>query len=322
MSFEQRFALVLLAAFFLASVATSIAGWLLTPALLRARGQWTAPDAGMLAVARLLPALAALAITLFILGPGYFEHEQRGEPEGSGYGLFALALGGLGILGASLARMAASCLRTAAIRRQWLARARAVTIDGAGMPAYVLDLPFPLVAVLGIARPRLFVSSAVLDQCSAPEMAAIVEHERAHVLRRDNAVRLLMDATPDLLSLTRIPGALAAAWHQAVEHRADDAASKRLDLASALVKVARLATASPAIELPASALYRGEGGELIGARVRRLVDPAGPAPRPRWMAAVAGTAGLLAAGVSAAAVTGAASEIAHAVLELAVSRLP
>lgn len=321
MSFEQRFALVLLAAFFLSSVATSLAGWLLAPAFLRARVQWSSRDARTLAVLRLLPGAAALALTLLVLGPGYFEHEQRGEPEGSGYGLFVLALGGFAILAGSIARIAASTLRTAAIRRHWLAEGRAVTIEGAGMPATALDLPFPLVAVLGVARPRLFVSETVLAHCSAPEMTAIVEHERAHVLRRDNAVRLVMDAAPDLLSLTRLPGALARAWHQAVEHRADDAASKRLDLASALVKVARLATASPAIELPASALYRGEGAELIGDRVRRLVS-GGADARPRLVAAVAGGVALLAACITAAAATGAASEFAHAVLEVAVSRLP
>jgi hypothetical protein len=323
MSFEQRFALVLLAAFFLASVATSLAAAVLAPRL-RARGSrqpWTSRDASGLALVRLLPAGAALALTLLVLGPGYFEHEQRGEPEGSGYALWMLAFAGLWIIGASLARVAASCLRTAAIRRQWLAAGRPVTIAEAGMPAYVLEVPFPLVAVLGILRPRLFISRTVLDECSAPEMTAIVEHERAHVLRRDNALRLLMDAAPDLLGLTRLPRVIAAAWHQAVEHRADDAATRRTDLASALVKVARLATASPAIELPASALYRGEGHDLIGVRVRRLIGAGSEGPRG-WASAVAATAMGLGVLVAAAALTGAGSRAAHAVLEITVSVLP
>jgi Zn-dependent protease with chaperone function len=189
------------------------------------------------------------------------------------------------------------------------------------MPALALDLPFPLVAVLGIARPRLFISRAVLGACSSTEIRAIVEHERAHVLRRDNAVRLLMDAAPDLLGLTRLPQALAAAWHQAVEHRADDAATRRLDLASALVKVARMATSSPAMALPASALYRGEGDDLIGARVRRLVAPGADA-RPRWATAVAGSALALMALLGTAVMTGATSRAAHALLEATVSVLP
>ena len=325
MSFEQRFALVLLAAFFLSSVATSVVAALLSPVLLARRGAWTSREAAALALFRLLPAASALALTFFVLGPGYFEHEQRGEPEGSGYGLIALALGGVWIAGASIARLARAWRRTAAIRRQWLAEGREVSIPNAGMPACVLDLPFPLVAVLGFARPRLFVSQTVLDACSPAEMRAIVEHERAHVRRRDNAVRLLMETAPDLLAFTRVTDALAGAWHQAVEQRADAAATRRLDLASALVKVARLAalqTASPAIELPASALYRGEGRDMIGARVRRLVGDDRGDTRPRWIPALAGCAAAIGAFVMAAAATGAASRLAHAVLEITVSRLP
>ena len=322
MSFEQRFALVLLAAFFLSSVATSLAAFIVASPLFRARPRAFAPGhAGALALCRVLPAMLALALTALVLGPGYFEHEQRTETEGAGYALFALAAGGLSIVMASLARVARAMLRTSALKRTWLAAAHPIDVPSAGMPAFALDLPFPLVAVLGVVRPRLFISRVVLTACSSAELRAILQHEHAHVMRRDNAVRMLMDASPDLLGLTWLPRAIADAWHQAVEHRADDAAAERLDLASALVKVARIATASPAIELPASALYRGEGHASIGTRVRRLVDT-GIEPRPRWMAAIAGSAVALGALVGAAALTGAGSRAAHAVLEATVSFLP
>lgn len=321
MSFEQRFALVLLAAFFLASVTTSLAAALWSPSVLRSRRPGAPGEAGALALFRLLPAASALAITIFVLGPGYFEHEQRDEPEGSGYALPLLALGGLWILAASAARLAASCRRTSAVRREWLATARPVMIAGVRMPAYVLDVAFPLVAVLGVVRPRLFVSQAVLDACSRAEMTAILEHERAHVRRHDNAVRLLMDAAPDLFWFSRASRAVASAWHEAVEHRADDAATRAVDLASALVKVARMATAPPAGALPASALYRGDGREPIGARVCRLVG-AGTPTQPRWVGVVAASAAVVGALVLAAAVTGATSRLSHGLLEITVSVLP
>ncbi|MDQ3168796.1 MAG: M56 family metallopeptidase [Acidobacteriota bacterium] len=322
MSFEQRFALVLFSAFFLSSIATSLAAFIVASPLFRSHARPFAPGhAGALALCRLLPAMLAIALTAFVLGPGYFEHEQRTEAEGAGYALFALATGGLLVLMASLARVARAMARTSALKRAWLAEARPVDVPSAGMPAFALDLPFPLVAVLGVLRPRLFISRVVLSACSSAELRAILQHEHAHVMRRDNAVRMLMDASPDLLGFTRLPRAIADAWHQAVEHRADDAAAERLDLASALVKVARIATASPAIELPASALYRGEGSASIGTRVRRLVDTE-TEPRPRWMAAVAGSAVALGAIVFAVALTGAASRAAHAVLEATVSFLP
>ena len=321
MSFPQRFALVLLAAFFLSSVVTSLVALAGASPLLRSRGRDSSKEAGALALYRLMPAAAALALTGLVLGPGYFEHEQRTDAEGSGVALLVMAAGGLAIVLWSGFRLARAVRRAAVLRRAWLAQAAPIELAGAGMPAYALDLPFPLVAVLGIFRPTLFVSRVVLDTCSPAELAAIVEHERAHVRRRDNAVRLLMDAAPDLLGLTRVPSALAAAWHRAVEQRADDAARQRFDLASALVKVARAAAATPALDLPASALYRGEHAAIIGDRVRRLVEGRTGA-RPARVSAIAASATAFGALVAAMALTGAASRAAHAVLEVTVSRLP
>lgn len=331
MSFAERFMLVLLAAFFLSSVITSLIAFVCASPLLRSRDGVSARDAGALALYRLMPAGAALALTLLVFGPGYFAHEQRAEAEGSGAALFVLAAGGLALLLWSAARLARAAWRASTLRRAWLTQAAPIDLPGAGMPAYALDLPFPLVAVLGIVRPTLFVSRVVLDTCAPAEMAAILEHERAHVRRRDNAVRLLMDAAPDLLGPTRLASAVAAAWHRAVEQRADDAAGRRLDLAAALVKIARIAAAAsgiapaaaatPALDLPASALYRGESAALIGDRVRRLVDGE-PEARPARAAAIWTAAAAAGAAICGLALTGAASRAAHAVLEITVSRLP
>jgi len=322
-TFEQRFALVLMAAFFLSSIATSLAALVFASPILRARVPGgPSRRAGALALYRLMPALASIAATLLVLGPGYFRHEQRAELEGAGYGLLALACGGLIVLLLSAVRLLGSMRQTSALRRAWLAEARPIDLPASGMPAFALDLPFPLVAVLGVLRPRLFISEAVLRECPKHELDAILEHERAHVLGRDNAIRLLMDAAPDLLGGTRVPAAVAGAWRQAVEHRADDAATRRLDLASALVRVARVASASPRMQVPVSALYGGEGTDVIAERVRRLVGPQPQDARGRGLTAVAGSALALGALLSAAAVSGAASRAAHVILEAAVSRLP
>lgn len=323
MTFPQRFALVLLAAFFLSSIATSLVAFLTAPLIVRARPAGSAARrASALALFRLLPATAAVAITIFVLGPGYFEHEQRGELEGASYALFLLAAGGASLLIASGLRVAGAIRRTSALRRSWLAQGERLDMPRAGMPAFALDLAFPLVAVLGVFRPRLFISRAVLRGCTDAEFAAIIDHERAHVRGGDNIIRLLMEASPDLLASTRVQPVIADAWHAAVEHRADDAAARKLDLAAALVKVARLAASAPPMPLPASALYHGEGRDVIGERVRRLVAAPSCDARPRWIPAMAVCAAAVGALVAAAAVTGAASGIAHDVLEIAVSKLP
>lgn len=317
MSFAQRFALVLLAAFFLSSLVTSFAGIVFAHVVVRAiRRAGAAGRAWTLAAFRLLPATLAVAITAAVLGPAYFRHEQRVELEGVGLALALCAAGGLLLTATSLARIARAVITTSSLRREWLAKGRPLAIAGAGMPAYAIDVPFPLVAVLGVLRPRLFISTCVLRGCSEAELDAIVEHERRHVSAFDNAVRMLMDAAPDAVGFTRASASLAAAWHQAVEHRADDAAARRLDLASALVRVARLAGASRAGVLPASALYRGEG---IEERVKRLLTTSPDRTDRGVTRGLIAASAALALAVAGAALSSRASEIAHGILEAAVS---
>jgi hypothetical protein len=317
MSFAQRFSLVLLAAFFITTFVTSAAGYLFAAPVLRAASRRDSSSrAPILAAYRLLPSIAALVLTGVVLAPGYFRHEQRGELEGAGIVLAMLAAGGLCILLASVARLCRAALSAARLRRVWIAEGRAIEMAGAGLPVYAIASDFPLVAVLGAFRPRLFVSTSVLSACSASELSAIVEHERRHVSAFDNVVRLAMDAAPDALRLTRVPEALAGSWHQAAEHRADDAAGRRLDLASALVRVSRLAGAPPPVNLPASALYRGEG---IEERVKRLLGPAAPGSIAQPVRRAAAAAAVAIVALVATGSTARVSEIAHDILEAIVS---
>jgi hypothetical protein len=316
MTFPLRFTLVLLAAFFMATAVTTIAAWIFAGPVLRATARaGAASRAWVLAAYRLLPAGAALAATGLVLAPGYYRHEQRSEPEGVGLALALAAAAGLLILAGGLARAARAALHASALARDWRAAGTPIDIPGAGMPACAIESPYPLVAVIGVRRPRLFVSTSVLRACSPAQLTAIVEHERRHVAACDNAVRLLMDAAPDALGVTPASARIAAAWHQAAEHRADDAAAGRLDLAGALVRVARLASGARPAVLPASALYRGEG---IEDRVRRLVAGTdGNAAAP--FGALGAAAAAFALTLAAAATSPRVLELAHALLEAAVS---
>ena len=319
MTFPLRVTLVLLAAFFLSTVATSGVAWLCARPLIAAATVGTAMvRARALACFRLLPSFAAAVITVAILVPGYLAYE-RGGAEHVSITLWLLAAAGAAVIAGGLVEIARSLHKTAALRREWLAAARPAIVPGAGVRAYEIDFPYPLVAVLGIVKPRLFISTQVLVSCPAGELSAIVEHERAHVRRRDNLLRLAMDAAPDLLRFTKVPAAIAGAWHVAVEHRADEAASERLDLASALVRVSRMASGAPAFALPASALY---GGGATEDRVRRLLSRGGDTVTPMWAFAFGACAALSLALMAFAAGTGAVSRLSHAVLELTVSTLP
>jgi beta-lactamase regulating signal transducer with metallopeptidase domain len=183
------------------------------------------------------------------------------------------------------------------------------------IPVYAIDELFPMVAVVGIVRPVLFVSTRVLTECSADEVRAIIAHESAHVETRDNLKRFVLRACPDFVG---VGDRLCRAWASAAEQAADLAAiSARpgcaLDLAQALIRVARLtAPVAPAL---ASAFYPGGSIEV---RVRRLVNPPIETPAPvvlhSWMV-------VLAAVVLVACVASAAPAV-HQAMEFAVRQLP
>jgi Zn-dependent protease with chaperone function len=185
-------------------------------------------------------------------------------------------------------------------------------------PAWVVRSPFPLVAVVGIRRPFLVVSQAVIDACSDAELAAILAHEATHVNRRDNLKRLLMLGAPDLLAGTAAARSMELDWQRASEEVADDGAgaNNSLHLAAALVKVARLAEGPAAPPATLAAFCRG--GDITR-RVSRLTAArrASAAVRPRSML----FAGAALAAIVTLALAASAWQHIHALTEVAVNLL-
>lgn len=289
MTFDARFAVVILAAFASATVAASFASaW-----------QWrraSAPAAPLdratfLFHLRLLPLVASILWTMLATG-SFFLFEPRGNEERIGAVLVILSGTGALFLGAALLRAGGTLVRHRRLLRQWLRHAEPVTLPGVAIPAFAINTTFPVVAVVGIFRPRLVIARRVLDGCPAEELDAILAHERVHIARNDNARRLLLLSLPDPLAWLTVGKTMDLAWHDAAEQVADEAAGEgtgdagRVALAAALVRVARMVPAGETLSgLPASALYRGEPLE---SRVKRLLDPIPSRPRaPRhyqWIA--------------------------------------
>jgi Zn-dependent protease with chaperone function len=231
---------------------------------------------------RLAPATAGTTVALLGVLPSYWWLEPRGLEEP--IGVFALSLAACAVvflLGAAwcaveavwAARVVARALEAAASRR----------LNGLVVPAAAVDVPFPAVALVGLVKPRLFVATQVLQACSESEWDAIVRHEVAHLHARDNLRHLCLRACADLLAWVPAGRRLERAWLAATEEAADERATgedphRRLELAAALVKVARLAPGVAGAPLHASALYRGEP---IATRVRALLAPPAAATRPR-----------------------------------------
>ena len=315
MTFEVRLAVVALSTFALTSVAGSVVAAL---AARRRRSDSPAAHARVLFRLRMLPAAVAVAaMAQGILS--FVVFEPRSEQEVIGVVLTALAASGVVLYALATARWARVTMATNRVLRTWMRTATPIALPGVAVPSYAIDVAFPVVAVVGIFRPRVVVARQVLAHSSPAELRAIVAHERRHLENRDNMKRALMACLPDPLSITRLGNRLTAWWHEAAEEAADDAAGEqspngRCDLAAALLNVARLSAGQRAVCLPASALYRGEDLER---RVRRLVDgPAPPLlPKPSLLHRLAGSGSLLVVG-------GLALRVMHEVVEAAVTYLP
>jgi Zn-dependent protease with chaperone function len=251
----------------------------LVPGLAR---PWLEPRAGgtaghrarVLFALRLLPSAVSLLALFALFVPAYVAHEPRGRAETVGLPLLALAtLAGLVLVSAAL-RALRAWSATRRLARAWAQDAEPTSLTFAGRPACRMTHPFPVVAVLGVRRPRLYVASQVLSELRGPELAAVLDHERAHLAARDNLRHWLVRACPDFLAWTPAGGRLDRAWLAAAEEAADERATRggaeaALVLAEALVRVARLAPDSCPALLPALALHNGDD---LARRIRRLAD--------------------------------------------------
>lgn len=237
----------------------------------------SAARAQRFAFLRALPAVAAAIVTLIIVVPAFAIFEPPHEGEQVGPVLPMLAVMAIGQFAASLGLAVAGAVRTRVVARAWLRAGTPLDLHPpAGVAAYAVDSPAPMVALVGVFSPKLIAARAVIDVCSPEELTAIVSHERGHLQARDNMKRWLMTCAPDALRWTPIHHEISAAWHDAAEDAADDVATggddgARLNLAALLVKIARLAPETPWPAATVSPFVQDDG---LARRVRRLLDPA------------------------------------------------
>ena len=186
-------------------------------------------------------------------------------------------------IGRALAGAGRSLWITRRIEGEWLRASTPIAPDrAAGLRAYAIDSPAPIVALVGVFAPKLIASHSVVDACSAGELAAIVGHERGHFDSRDNLKRWIMASLPDMLRWTRIHHEIVDAWHHAAEDAADDAstgrgAEARAELAALLLKVIQL-TPAPAWNAAIVSPFVEQDG--LERRVRRLLKPELEPPAP------------------------------------------
>ena len=220
---------------------------------------------------RAFPAAASLLFVVAFFLPVLCRYEPGSADERLSLAMCVLATATVSIVVAALVRGLRSIWATRRLSRSWEAAARPLELKEFSIPAFVIEARFPIVAIVGIGRQRLYVARKVLANCSAEEFEAILSHERAHIRYSDNLLRLILRCFPDLLAFTPTAGWLERGWAQASEEAADDeavAAGKGLALASALCKLARLARGT----LPVAAMALHGDGD-VAHRLGRLVRP-------------------------------------------------
>lgn len=251
---------------------------------------------------RLLPAAASIAFVGAVFLPSYWQYEPRELVEGFDPELAGVALLAVAVCAAAAIRGALAWRRASTRAQAWLELSQPLAMPAIALPSYEIDIATPMMALVGIVRPRLFITRGVLDALTSEELDAAVAHELGHWRAADNLKRLAMRAAPDLLMASAASRAVERRWAAAAEHDADqraaDAASDvpersrlRCALASALVKVARLMPPPTPTRDPISTLV--DGGD-IESRVHSLLDDA-PAASPARALSVAALVGAAAA---------------------------
>ena len=246
--------------------------------------EWRAQDRSRAIFAlRVAPIAGATLFVALLLLPSYLTNEPYQTNESLSWLLMALAL--LSFIGLALAvwRGLAAWQATRRLVNVWLRQAAPVALAGIEIPAYRLRHPFPVVAVVGIFRPRLFVAEQLFTTLTPEELDAALRHELGHLATRDNLKRTLLRACSDVLTIVPCGRALDRAWAESAECAADEHAARRnaltsLNLASALVKIARLAPAGTNAALPIGAylLHAAEDAASLAYRVRQLTRLATP----------------------------------------------
>jgi hypothetical protein len=230
-------------------------------ALRRAEGMPASSAARFLFIMRMLPATLATASVLFFCVPSYlwFEPDAAGEEAG----VIALIAAGIGaaLLILGIGRAVWALIATSRTMARWessgvsrvVGGARILEVAGAGR----------MIALVGVWRPRLVISKEAAAVLNREQLEAAIEHEMAHETSRDNLKRLMILIAPGFLL-----GKVERAWKQFAEWVADDRAGSPVDLAEALVRVARVSAGARPPALSTSLLRETED---LGARVDRLL---------------------------------------------------
>jgi Zn-dependent protease with chaperone function len=176
-------------------------------------------------------------------------------------------------------------------RSRVIARALESVASPGGAVSRIVPVDEPQAFVIGLFRPRMYLSQGLLRTTDPRDLESVMEHERSHIRRRD-PLRRLVASLGLAFHLPGVASAIDRRLAATQESAADAAAARALGdpprIAEALVRLARLRVARPPLAV-------GVLGSDLEFRVRELLSPATRPDRPAPMLLIAVATTLFAA---------------------------
>jgi Zn-dependent protease with chaperone function len=272
--YALRLLCLCLASFFLVNAAVGLATSLASRAVIQiAESMRPRSATRFLFGVRVLPCALGVGVVLLLCVPSYLWLEPPASSERIGWACLTLALLGAACWFGSVTRVARALAASVRFRRAWQDAGCTILLLGESSEAVILDKDAPLLALVGLLRPRLIVSKALLRSLSLEELRLALQHENAHRDSRDNLKRLVLLLAPAPIPFLRGFSSLEQSWARFSEWAADDEAvrgdsQRALSLAAALLRVARLG-AAPRLSFLHTSLCADDHD--LSARVERLL---------------------------------------------------
>jgi beta-lactamase regulating signal transducer with metallopeptidase domain len=241
---------------------------------------------------RLAPAALATFSVLVLCVPSYLSFEPGATSEEVGPAFVIAAFLTAALFAISIVRGIRAVVSTSAYERNCVKSGAQFQSPVVPSSITVIDEALPVIAMVGVIRPRFVISRSVVKTLSPDELECALRHERAHRASADNFKRLLLLLAPDVLPfVSRSFSDLDRSWVTFSEWAADDFAvaddpRRSISLAAALVRVAQMG-AAPRLSPLCTELVSGNASSLnqdLFARVDRLLHASRvrPAERKRF----------------------------------------